>query len=242
MIKAIFINEIIKQYYGPYLRASYLVLLIMTSILFFYFLLLSNDSFQRISEYSSYGGNPFLFYESQWNAYTQIGLIPIYGFVFWSIFGIEDRYKTWKNLFQLPISLNKVVVSKLVLVLIVNATFFLLTYLLYQVFLIALIHFRSDLGFQNYTYEHVNLVKTLVKVYLTSSGTLIVIMPLMAIFRSLVLVIFISVILTMIPSEYNPLTLYSNNHDNWVYGLLLTALLFPIALYFYLPIKMKNVF
>jgi hypothetical protein len=114
--------------------------------------------------------------------------------------------------------------------------------MLYQVFLIVLIEFRPDLGFQNFNYDQINLVKNLIKVYLASLGTLTVIMPLIAIFRNLALVIFLSLILTMIPSEYNPLILYSNNYENWVYGIVLLIILFPLTICLYLPLKIKNAF
>ena len=235
MIKSLFYNELIKLYHDSYLKVLVFVTLILGLGMFTYSMLLSIDSFSRISKVQPAFLNPFFFFEFQWKGATSLGLIPLDAFIVWVIFGVEDRHSGWRNICQLPVPIKSVVTVKLSLVLFIKGIIFLMLAVMYFLNIDLLMNYRKEFGFYNFNYSHALFIQDLIKVYLTSLSIFIMVIPLYTYIKNLGVLTIVPLSLAAIPLKYNPLKMFYDHPDFWYFGIIgIAGVILFFALSFYL--------
>ena len=242
MIKSLFYNELVKLYHGSYLKVLVFITLILGLGMFTYSMLLSIDSFSRISKVQPAFLNPFFFFEFQWKGATSLGLVPLEAFIVWVIFGVEDRHSGWRNICQLPVPIKSVVIVKLSLVLFIKGVIFLVMAVMYFLNIDLLVYWRKEFGFYNFDYSHLLFIQNLIKAYLTSLSILIVVIPLYTYIKNLGVLTIVSLSLAAIPLKYNPLKMFYDHPDFWYFGIIGVAGVIFFLRYHFIHIKERHAF
>lgn len=205
----IVINESIKCFRAPNSLLLLFFLLFPALLVFLFIYPMPYEEFLQRVQSTNNDLNPFHFVFKWFRWLFNIILIPYYSvFLIW-YFEIERRTKSWKYISALPVKFNSILYAKILISVCFIGSSILFSGLSLQVITFFLKNLKPDWSFSEYqNFELQAQVIGLFSVFICSLPAFLVLFISILIYNNPGLVIIISSIVAIIPSQINPFHLH----------------------------------